>query len=124
MRFLVDAQLPKRLAEWLNEAGHDALHALDLPRGNRTSDAELRNGDELVLEPLSQQARWAVRTCTGQIVGRTARNYRPPDGRIVTARVAAICVRQLRDVTPQWQSRMAVDTWEVVLPEMVIEPES
>jgi len=41
MRFLVDAQLPKRLAEWLNEAGHDAVHTFDLPRGNRTSDAEL-----------------------------------------------------------------------------------
>lgn len=41
MRFLVDAQLPKRLAEWLKEAGHDAVHTLDLPRGNHTSDAEL-----------------------------------------------------------------------------------
>jgi predicted nuclease of predicted toxin-antitoxin system len=41
MRFLVDAQLPKRLVEWLNEAGHDAVHTLDLPRGNRTSDTEL-----------------------------------------------------------------------------------
>ena len=41
MKFLVDAQLPKRLAEWLNEVGHDTVHTLDLPRGNRTSDAEL-----------------------------------------------------------------------------------
>ena len=41
MRFLVDAQLPKSLAEWLNEAGHDAVHTLDLPLGNRTSDVEL-----------------------------------------------------------------------------------
>jgi predicted nuclease of predicted toxin-antitoxin system len=43
MRFLVDAQPPKHLAEWLNEAGHDAVHTLDLPRGNRTSDAELND---------------------------------------------------------------------------------
>jgi len=28
MKFLVDAQLPKRFANWLNEAG---LHTLDLP---------------------------------------------------------------------------------------------
>lgn len=41
MKFLVDAQLPKRLAEWLNEAGHDTVHTADLPRGNRTPDAEL-----------------------------------------------------------------------------------
>ena len=86
--------------------------------------AELRIGDELVLEHLSGQARWAVQTRTGQIIGRTAGNYRPPDGRIVTARVAAICVRRLQDVAVGWQSRMAVDEWEVVLPELMIEPES
>ena len=90
----------------------------------RRALAELRNGDELVLEPLSERARWAVLTRTGQIVGRTATNYQPPAGRIVTARVAAICVRRLQDVTAEWQSRVAVDAWEVVLPELVIEPES
>ena len=41
MRFLVDAQLPKSLAEWLIGAGHDAVHTLGLPRRNRTTDAEL-----------------------------------------------------------------------------------
>jgi hypothetical protein len=32
MKFLVDAQLPRRLANWLNEAGHDTLHTFDLPK--------------------------------------------------------------------------------------------
>jgi predicted nuclease of predicted toxin-antitoxin system len=32
MKFLVDAQLPRRFCGWLTEAGHDALHTLDLPR--------------------------------------------------------------------------------------------
>ncbi len=41
MRFVVDAQLPKRLARWLAARGHDALHTLDLARGNRTSDAAI-----------------------------------------------------------------------------------
>ncbi|WP_435627982.1 DUF5615 family PIN-like protein [Candidatus Ferrigenium straubiae] len=41
MKFLVDAQLPRRFAQWLNEAGHDALHTLDLPRKNLTADSEL-----------------------------------------------------------------------------------
>jgi predicted nuclease of predicted toxin-antitoxin system len=41
MRFLVDAQLPRRFAAWLREAGHDALHTLDLPEGNRTADATI-----------------------------------------------------------------------------------
>lgn len=41
MKFLVDAQLPRRFASWLSEAGHDALHTLDLPRKNLTSDQEV-----------------------------------------------------------------------------------
>lgn len=41
MRFLVDAQLPRRLAHRLRQAGHDAAHTLDLPEGNRTTDAEI-----------------------------------------------------------------------------------
>ena len=41
MRFLVDAQLPRRLSNWLCEQGHDALHTLDLPEGNRTKDQEV-----------------------------------------------------------------------------------
>jgi predicted nuclease of predicted toxin-antitoxin system len=39
MKFLVNAQLPKRLASAINDAGHDALHTLDLADGNRTTDA-------------------------------------------------------------------------------------
>ncbi|MDH4194547.1 MAG: DUF5615 family PIN-like protein [Nitrospirota bacterium] len=39
--FLIDAQLPIRLAKELTAAGHDALHTEDLPKGNRTPDEEL-----------------------------------------------------------------------------------
>ena len=41
MRFLVDAQLPVRLARWLQEKGHDVLHTRDLPTGNRTEDSDV-----------------------------------------------------------------------------------
>lgn len=41
MKFLVDAQLPRRLVKQLSEAGNEAVHTLDLPHGNRTSDAEI-----------------------------------------------------------------------------------
>lgn len=41
MKFLVDAQLPLRFANWLNEAEHDALHTLDLPQKNLTPDGEV-----------------------------------------------------------------------------------
>jgi predicted nuclease of predicted toxin-antitoxin system len=36
---LIDAQLPRRLARLLTTAGHDAVHTLDLPNANRTTDA-------------------------------------------------------------------------------------
>ena len=41
MNFLVDAQLPRRLARFLTAAQHDAVHTLDLLKGNRTPDAEV-----------------------------------------------------------------------------------
>lgn len=41
MKFLIDAQLPRRFVVWLAEAGHDALHTLDLPLKNRTPDNEV-----------------------------------------------------------------------------------
>jgi predicted nuclease of predicted toxin-antitoxin system len=41
MKFLVDAQLPRSLAASLKWWGHDAVHTLDLPSGNRTSDSRI-----------------------------------------------------------------------------------
>ena len=41
MKFIVDAQLPRKFVTWLSEAGHDGLHTLDLPKKNLTSDMEL-----------------------------------------------------------------------------------
>lgn len=38
MKFIIDAQLPKRLSYLLNDHGHDSIHTLDLPEKNRTSD--------------------------------------------------------------------------------------
>ena len=41
MKFLIDAQLPARLAEFLNRAGHDAVHTIGLPDGNRSTDSQI-----------------------------------------------------------------------------------
>ena len=43
MKFLVDAHLPRRLARLLASAGHDALHTLELPAGNRTTDDQINS---------------------------------------------------------------------------------
>jgi predicted nuclease of predicted toxin-antitoxin system len=39
VKFIVDAQLPLKLAAALTAAGHDAVHTLNLPDQNRSSDA-------------------------------------------------------------------------------------
>jgi predicted nuclease of predicted toxin-antitoxin system len=41
VRFLVDAQLPLRLADLLRIAGHDVLHTIELPLANKTPDHAL-----------------------------------------------------------------------------------
>jgi predicted nuclease of predicted toxin-antitoxin system len=41
MKFLVDAQLPRRLAHEINSLGGDCIHTLDLPAGNLTTDRDI-----------------------------------------------------------------------------------
>jgi predicted nuclease of predicted toxin-antitoxin system len=53
MRFLVDAQLPRRLAVWLNAEGCDSIHTLDLPASNRTTD-------QLILEIADKEQRAVI----------------------------------------------------------------
>lgn len=43
MNFLVDAQLPRRMTAWLAAAGCNAIHTLDLPNKNRTTDDEIND---------------------------------------------------------------------------------
>lgn len=41
MKFLVDAQLPVRLARVLQSIGYDTIHTKDLPLQNATQDTEI-----------------------------------------------------------------------------------
>ncbi|MGH3568170.1 MAG: DUF5615 family PIN-like protein [Pseudonocardia sp.] len=79
MRFLVDAQLPARLARFLVDAGHDALHTTQLPDGNRTTDSrigELADADDRVVVTKDRDFRdshllagspWRLIVATGNI---------------------------------------------------------
>jgi predicted nuclease of predicted toxin-antitoxin system len=52
VKFLIDAQLPARLARFLQDAGHDAIHTSALPAGNHTTDAriaEIADGESRVV---------------------------------------------------------------------------
>jgi len=60
MRFLVDAQLPRRLAHRLRDLSHDAVHTLDLPLKNRTKDE--------VIKEISLREKRVVITKDGEFV--------------------------------------------------------
>ena len=38
MKFIVDAQLPKSLSDFLRSKGQDSIHTLELPEKNKTHD--------------------------------------------------------------------------------------
>lgn len=41
MKFLVDAQLPKSISNFLNSLGYNSIHTLELPNKNNTSDNQI-----------------------------------------------------------------------------------
>lgn len=41
MKYLIDAQLPKRLCLLMQELGYDSIHTLDLENKNRTKDCDI-----------------------------------------------------------------------------------
>ena len=46
MNFIIDAQLPRRLAHILQQLGHDTVHAINLPKGNTTPDGQILDVSE------------------------------------------------------------------------------
>ena len=70
MKFLVDAQLPRRLVSRLREAGHEAIHTLDLPLGNSTPDSAINE--------LSILEGYVVVTKDADIVNSFLLHRRPP----------------------------------------------
>jgi predicted nuclease of predicted toxin-antitoxin system len=41
MKFLIDANLPERMIDWIVAAGHDAVHVISLPNQDRSTDIEI-----------------------------------------------------------------------------------
>lgn len=41
MKFIIDAQLPKALSDFLKQRGYDSVHTLELPDKNRTKDNQI-----------------------------------------------------------------------------------
>ncbi|MFI5386192.1 MAG: DUF5615 family PIN-like protein [Fimbriimonadales bacterium] len=69
MKFVIDAQLPRRLCGLLAEYDHDACYTLDLPRQNRTPDDELTS--------LADRERRVLVTKDDDFVSSHVREKRP-----------------------------------------------
>ena len=92
--------------------GHPVHHAI----------AALSPGDSLDMRPGPK--RWELLDRDGTVVGQLASNFAPPDGMHCTsATVLAIVTWDKEKSEPQFQSNFRCENWEVVVPELVFEPE-
>jgi ATP-dependent DNA helicase RecQ len=83
--------------------------------------AALQPGDRVEL--VAEGDRLVLRDLAGRQVGRLAKKYRAIDGcRVIDVRVSAITVRR-SDANPEYAEMVNADRWEVVVPELVYEPE-
>ena len=78
-------------------------------------------------DPLQVRAgpdRWELLDRNGTVVGQLARTFRPPPGmRCEYAAVMAIVRWDRERSEPQFQANLRADSWEVVVPELVFQPD-
>ena len=69
--------------------------------------------------------RWELLDRSGTVVGQLAGSFDAPDGmRCKSATVMAIVTWDRERSEPEYRNRLRCDDWEVVVPELVFEPES
>ena len=87
--------------------------------------AALSPGDPLQVRVRVGSNRWDLLDHSGTVVGQLAGSFDAPDGmRCNSATVMAIVTWDRERSEPQYQERLRCDNWEVVVPELVFEPES
>jgi predicted nuclease of predicted toxin-antitoxin system len=107
MRFLVDAQLPRRLAGWRAAAGCDAVHTLDLPDGNRTTDQQVID--------LADQEQRAVVTKDADFVDSHVLHARPArlllvsTGNISNRDLETLTVPLIPDIVREFQTHLFLE---------------
>jgi ATP-dependent DNA helicase RecQ len=85
--------------------------------------AALAAGDALGLRQMGE--RWELCNSVGHVVGRLAKAFAQPAGmRFLSGQVKAVIVRRREDSEPEYHAALRCDRWEVVLPELVFEPEA
>ncbi len=102
MKFLIDAQLPRRLVARLREAGHEAIHTLDLSGGNRTSDYDINE--------LSVREGYVVVTKDADFVNSFLLHHRPyklllvSTGNIRNSELESLLIANLENIADQLDS--------------------
>ena len=87
------------------------------------SIADLSPGD--MLEVRESVTRWELLDRSGIVVGQLARDFDGISGmRCAFAKVLAIVSWDRRRSEPEYQKEIRCDSWEVVVPELVLEPYS
>ncbi len=85
--------------------------------------AALSPGDRLDVR--ADAGRWEFVNSGGVAVGRTASGFKPPEGmRCAFASVMGVVAWGRDWSEPQYRDHLRCDAWEVVVPEMVFEPDS
>ncbi len=85
--------------------------------------AALKPGDSLQVRVRSK--RWELLDSNGTVVGKLAAGFKGLDGmRCTFAKVFAIVAWDRERSEPQYQSGLECDSWEVVVPELIFEPDS
>ena len=107
------------------------LRDVDLGFAGRQSDrspvhqaiAELTAGDPLRTR-IARDGRWELLNRQGMLVGRMAASFQPPaETRCRSASVLAVVGWNREASDPKYHGRMRCDAWEVIVPELVFEPE-
>ena len=86
--------------------------------------AALSSGDQLETQ-ITKNGYWELLNRSGMVVGRLAQAFEPPPGtRCRSAKVFAVVAWSREASEPQYRDSTKCDAWEVVVPELVFEPES
>ena len=102
MNFLVDAKLPRRMTAWLTAAGCEAIHTLDLPDANRTTDEQVND--------IADREQRAVVTKDADFVdshllrGRPAKLLLISTGNISNRELEALMVPLIPDIVREFQA--------------------
>ena len=125
------AELPVPSAALLHRHVPTSLQDVDLGFAGRRDTrhpihraiAALSAGDHLETR-VKKQESWELLDRAGTVVGRLARSFQPPLGmRCRSAEVLAVVGWSRAASEPQFRDSIRCDAWEVVVPELVFEPQ-